>query len=143
MESSAKFAGFVAAQDPVYDRVIRELRAGHKTTHWMWFIFPQLAGLGSSHMAQRFALSSEDEARAYSEHAILGQRLRECTDIMLALPLRDIDAILGYPDNLKFRSSMTLFAAAVPEEPIFELTLQKFFAGQHDPLTLELLGKVE
>jgi uncharacterized protein (DUF1810 family) len=139
MDLSGKFAEFVAAQNPVYDRVLRELKAGRKVRHWMWFIFPQLAGLGSSHMAQKFAISSLGEARNYLEHAILGPRLRDCTGLMLAIPQGDIGTILGYPDDLKFRSSMTLFAAAAPEESIFEEALDKFFRGERDPRTIELL----
>src|SRR5690348_7260284 len=104
-----KLAEFVAAQDVVYDRVVRELTAGQKRSHWMWFIFPQLAGLGSSHMARKFAIQSLEEARAYSQHAVLGSRLKECTRLMLDASGNDVSSILGYPDDLKFRSCMTLF----------------------------------
>jgi uncharacterized protein (DUF1810 family) len=105
----------------------------------MWFIFPQLAGLGSSPLAQKFGIASKAEALSYLDHEVLGPRLRECTRLMLAAPTNDIGSILSYPDDLKFRSSMTLFAVAEPEEPLFEEALQKFFSGEHDPLTLELL----
>ena len=143
MNIETQFAEFVAAQDAVYDDVLRELAAGRKETHWIWFIFPQLAGLGLSSMSQKFGLSSKADALAYLEHDILGPRLRECTELILRLSNRPIDQILGYPDDLKFRSSMTLFAVTAPEEPIFEAALEKFFGGQHDPLTIKLLQDIE
>src|ERR1700748_1968409 len=102
---------FVDAQDAVYPRVVIELRAGHKQSHWMWFIFPQLRGLGSSPMAERYGIGSREEAEAYISHPVLGPRLRECTEIVNAVQDASIEQILGYPDNLKFRSSMTLFSA--------------------------------
>lgn len=136
---SRTFAEFVAAQDPVYPRVLRELSAGRKESHWIWFIFPQLAALGRSSTSRKFGLASKDEARKYWEHPVLGPRLRECTRLLLASPEQDISSIMGYPDDLKFRSSMTLFAAAAPEEPLFKEALQKFFAAEPDPLTLGLL----
>jgi uncharacterized protein (DUF1810 family) len=135
-----RFNDFVAAQDRVYDAVCRELTAGEKRTHWMWFVFPQLAGLGSSAMAQKFAIRSLDEARLYLAHPVLGERLRECTRLVLAVPDRGVDDIFGYPDNLKFHSSMTLFAAAAPGEPLFAEALDRFFGGQPDEQTLKLLG---
>ena len=136
-------AEFVAAQDPVYDQVRRELTAGLKETHWIWFIFPQLSGLGQSSMSRKFALASKAEARKYWEHPVLGPRLRECTQLLLASPNRSIASILGDPDDLKFRSSMTLFAAAAPEEPLFKAALEKFFRGAPDPLTIKLLQKTD
>ncbi len=139
MTTAIKLAEIVAAQDAVYDRVLTELAAGRKETHWMWFIFPQLAGLGFSSLAQKFALASTAEARNYLDHEVLGARLRECTRLMLAAPTDDIGSIMDYPDDLKFRSCMTLFAEAAPEEPLFEEALQKFFEWERDPLTLELL----
>ena len=123
----------------MYDAVLGELRAGRKRSHWMWFIFPQIAGLGHSMMAQRFAISSLDEAVAYVLHPILGPRLRECARLVAGIERRSIDAIFGGPDDLKFRSSMTLFARAAPEEPIFEECLRRFFAGAPDPQTLDRL----
>jgi uncharacterized protein (DUF1810 family) len=138
MQTEAKFAEFVTAQDQVYDDVRRELAAGRKDTHWIWFIFPQLAGLGSSPMSQKFGIASRSEARSYLEHSVLGPRLRECTQLMLASG-RSIDSIMGYPDDRKFRSSMTLFAAAAPDEPLFEAALDRFFGGKHDALTIRLL----
>lgn len=140
MTTESRLAEFVAAQDEVYEDVKRELAAGRKETHWSWFIFPQLSGLGRSSMSRKFALASKDEARRYLAHPVLGPRLRECTRLMLASPERDVSSILGPPDDLKFRSSMTLFAAAVPEEPLFKEALVKFFDGEPDPLTLSLLA---
>jgi uncharacterized protein (DUF1810 family) len=134
-----EFEHFVAAQEPVYDRVLRELRAGRKETHWMWFIFPQLAGLGHSSMAQCFALDDVETARRYWKHDLLGPRLRECTKILLDLRIRPIHAIFDVPDDLKFRSSMTLFALCVPGN-IFDAALTRYFAGQQDEKTLKLLG---
>jgi uncharacterized protein (DUF1810 family) len=143
METAAKLTAFVAAQDAVYDQVRRELSSGRKETHWMWFIFPQMAGLGSSAMAQKFAIASAAEARSYLDHPVLGPRLRECTRLMLAVPGREISTILDYPDDLKFRSAMTLFATAAPTEAIFDEALQKFFDGQRDPATMRLISDAE
>lgn len=137
--TGVRLAEFVAAQDAVYEEVRRELSAGRKRTHWIWFIFPQLAALGRSSTSKKYGLASKAEARSYIEHPVLGPRLKECTRLMLDSPKRDISEIMGYPDDLKFRSSMTLFAAAAPEEPAFAAALDKFFAGERDPLTLELL----
>jgi uncharacterized protein (DUF1810 family) len=131
---------FVDAQAPVYRRVIDELRQGRKQSHWMWFIFPQLAGLGHSAMAQRFAIRSRDEALAYLGHAVLGPRLRECTALVNAVEGRTIREILGSPDDLKFCSSMTLFAEACTE-PAFAAALAKFFGGKPDRKTLDLLAR--
>jgi uncharacterized protein (DUF1810 family) len=130
---------FVDAQQPTYATALGELRAGRKGSHWMWFIFPQIAGLGRSTMAQEFALSSLDEAAAYLAHPLLGPRLRECTALVAGIDGRLVGEIFGYPDDMKFRSSMTLFARAAPEEPIFAACLQKYFAGEPDPLTLARL----
>ncbi len=143
MTTEQKFAEFVAAQDEVYDAVRGELARGRKETHWMWFVFPQMAGLGSSFLSQKFGITSKAEAREYLEHPILGSRLRECTKLMLASTEQDISTILGYPDDLKFRSCMTLFAAVAPEESIFKAALEKFFAGKPDARTLRLLGETE
>jgi uncharacterized protein (DUF1810 family) len=128
---------FVAAQNPVYATVAAELRAGRKQSHWMWFVFPQLAGLGSSGMAQRYAISSLEEARAYLAHTVLGQRLRECTALVLAVKDKNAEDIFGYPDNLKFHSCMTLFVHAAPEdtETEFHNALERFFDGQQDAQT--------
>jgi uncharacterized protein (DUF1810 family) len=130
---------FVEAQAPVYQRVVAELRHGQKQSHWMWFIFPQLAGLGHSPMAQRFAIASRDEACAYLGHSVLGPRLRECTALVNAIEGRTIREIFGTPDDLKFRSSMTLFAAVSPA-PEFAAALKKFYGGMADQTTLDLLA---
>ena len=130
---------FVQAQDPVWQDVRRELRAGSKRTHWMWFVFPQLRGLGHSAMARRYGLASRVEARAYHAHPVLGPRLLECTGLVNAVPDRSINQILGSPDDMKFRSSMTLFAAVASDEPAFRQALDRFFDGVPDPLTLDRL----
>ncbi|MCU1350208.1 MAG: amino calpastatin [Acidobacteria bacterium] len=130
---------FVDAQRSIYADVVAELRRGEKRSHWMWFIFPQLAGLGHSSMAQTYAIGSIAEARVYLDHPILGARLRECTRLVCAVDNRTIHQIFGSPDDLKFRSSMTLFARAAPEEAVFEEALAKYFAGEPDPRTLQRL----
>lgn len=117
------------AQDPVFEQVFAELRAGRKQSHWMWFVFPQLKGLGHSAMAVRYAISSQDEAEAYLQHPILGPRLRECTRLVNLIEGRSIDQIFGYPDDLKFRSCMTLFAQAASDNQVFVNALQKYFGG--------------
>ena len=139
MSANPKFSTFLDAQGPVYDQVRAELGAGRKQTHWMWFIFPQLAGLGFSVMAQRFALDSLDEARDYLAHPVLGARLRECITLLLGQPERRIDRVLGHPDDLKFRSCLTLFAEAAPEEPLFPQALGEYYEGKRDPVTLDVL----
>ena len=131
---------FVEAQAPVIEQVFAELRAGRKRTHWMWFVFPQIAGLGSSATAQRYAFASLDEARAYLEHPLLWPRLRDLTTIVDGLPGRSATAVFGTPDDMKFRSSMTLFAAAAQDAEPFRRTLSHYFAGVPDPATLERLG---
>jgi uncharacterized protein (DUF1810 family) len=130
---------FVQAQQGVYAQVVAELRAGRKRSHWMWFIFPQLAGLGHSAMAQRYAIASIDEARAYLDHPLLGVRLRECSALVLATPDRSVHDIFGSPDDLKFHSCMTLFHRAQPEEPVFAECLRRYFQGAEDPQTLARL----
>jgi uncharacterized protein (DUF1810 family) len=129
---------FVQAQDGVYDDALAELTAGRKRTHWMWFIFPQIAGLGSSATAQHYAIRSLDEARAYLAHPVLGPRLRECAQALLSVPGRSAREILGHPDDLKLRSSMTLFARAADDPAPFEAVLDRYYDGP-DPLTLTLL----
>ena len=131
---------FVDAQQGVIDAVRDELRAGRKRSHWMWFVFPQLQGLGSSAMAQHYGIASLEEARAYLAHAVLGPRLRECCALMLAVPERSAHEILGSPDDLKYRSCLTLFALAAPQEALFREGLERFYAGQPDPRTLALCG---
>jgi uncharacterized protein (DUF1810 family) len=128
---------FLSAQAPVIEQVREELRGGKKRSHWMWFVFPQIAGLGLSATAQHYAIASLDEARAYLAHEILGPRLKECAALVVAVQGRTIEEIFGYPDNLKFHSSMTLFARAAPEQPVFREALQKYFGGVEDRATME------
>ncbi len=129
---------FVTAQADVFDTALAELRAGGKRSHWMWFVFPQLAGLGSSPAARRFAISGLDEARAYLAHPVLGPRLREAARALLGVEGRSATQILGRPDDLKLRSSMTLFARAADDPQVFEAVLDRYYDGP-DPRTLELL----
>ena len=136
--SGADLDRFVAAQAGVYDQALAELTAGRKRTHWMWFIFPQIAGLGSSPAAQRYAIPSLDEARAYLAHPVLGPRLRECARALLAVDGRSARDILGHPDDLKLRSSMTLFARAADDPEVFQAVLDRYYDGP-DPRTLTLL----
>jgi uncharacterized protein (DUF1810 family) len=130
---------FVDAQARVYSEVLDELRAGRKRSHWIWFIFPQIAGLGSSPTAARYAISSLDEARAYLRHDLLGPRLHECAQVVNAVQGRSIGEIFGAPDDLKVRSSMTLFAHATEDSQDFVELLQRYYEGEEDPLTLERL----
>jgi uncharacterized protein (DUF1810 family) len=130
---------FIDAQDPVYASVLGELRAGEKRGHWMWFIFPQLRGLGQSPMAQRYGIRSLDEAMAYLRHPVLGPRLIECTRIVNGLKRQRIDDLFPYPDDLKFRSSMTLFHEAAPEVTEFREALDRYYAGEPDARTLQML----
>jgi uncharacterized protein (DUF1810 family) len=132
---------FVDAQHMVYANVVAELSRGKKRSHWMWFIFPQIAGLGFSSMAERFAIASPEEATAYLAHEVLGKRLRECT--RLVLDVRDTTAhnIFGSPDDLKFRSSMTLFAA-VSDDPLYGEAITRYYAGEKDQATLGILARI-
>lgn len=131
---------FVAAQAPVYPTVLAELRAGEKRTHWMWFIFPQLRALGRSPTAQFFGLADLSEAEAYLAHPVLGPRLVACTKLVNAVAGRSAHDIFGSPDDLKFRSCMTLFAHAAPAEPAFREALARYYDGVEDPRTLALIG---
>ena len=140
MSQAVDLDRFIQAQDPVIDRVQAELAAGEKRSHWMWFVFPQLAGLGHSPMAQRYALGSLEEARAYLAHPVLGDRLIRCTDLVNAVQGRSINSIMGSPDDLKLRSSMTLFAAVQPGASPFQATLDRYFDGKPDSLTMKLLA---
>jgi uncharacterized protein (DUF1810 family) len=139
MDDRFQLQRFVEAQRPVYETVLSELRTGRKRSHWMWFIFPQISGLGRSPTARTFAVSSLAEAAAYLAHPTLGPRLRECSALVSSIEGRSVDEIFDYPDDLKFHSSMTLFAQAAPQEPIFAACLQKYFGGQGDPRTMALL----
>ncbi|MEI8333776.1 MAG: DUF1810 domain-containing protein [Chloroflexota bacterium] len=126
---------FVDEQQHVYDRVLDELRRGQKSGHWIWFIFPQIEGLGSSEMSRRFAISSLDEARAYLAHPLLGPRLRECADIVLATRGKSAEQIFGPIDAMKLRSCATLFHRAAPDEPVFTQVLDRYFGGVGDQAT--------
>ncbi len=131
---------FLQAQARNYADALAELRAGRKTSHWMWYVLPQLAGLGSSAMAAAYAIGSLDEAQAYLAHPVLGARLRECVAALLQVQGRTAREVMGSPDDLKLRSSLTLFAEAAPQETLFRQALEKYFAGAPDPRTLELLA---
>ena len=130
---------FVEAQDLIFDTVCNELALGEKSSHWMWFVFPQLKGLGKSPIARHYALDSATEALAYWQHPVLGTRLKECTQLVLAQPNSALD-VFGAPDDLKFKSCMTLFARITPTEPLFQKALDKFFGGKADEATLKLLS---
>ncbi len=129
---------FLDAQEGVYDAALAELRAGRKRTHWMWFVFPQFAGLGSSPTSQHFAIRSLDEARAYVDHPVLGPRLRECTQALLDLTGLGASDIFGYPDDVKLQSSMTLFEMVSPEGSVFAQVLDRYFGGNRDRETIRL-----
>ncbi|OJZ74145.1 calpastatin [Mycobacterium paraffinicum] len=131
---------FVDAQAPVYRNVVEELRAGRKRSHWMWFVFPQLRGLGGSPTAVHYGISSLDEARAYLRHGLLGPRLRECARLVNEVQGRSVGDIFGSPDDLKLRSSMTLFTHATDDNGDFVALLDKYYDGRQDALTLERLG---
>jgi len=132
---------FLTAQAPTYNTVLAELRAGRKSSHWIWFIFPQIRGLGHSVMAQQFAIGALDEAEAYLQHPILGPRLRECTQLVLDVDGRSAEEIFPYPDNLKFRSSMTLFMTTTIDNTLFKDALLKYFNGKPDQMTLDILAQ--
>lgn len=138
-EDRHNLARFVSAQQPVYAQALEELREGRKRSHWMWFIFPQIEGLGHSAMAQRYAVSGRPEAEAYLAHPLLGERLRDCTEAMLSHKDRSAHAILGSPDDLKFHSSMTLFDAVSKKGSAFGQALLQFYGGKPDEATLARL----
>ena len=139
LEDTYNLARFTEAQDPVYKQVCREFQQGFKMTHWMWFIFPQISGLSLSETSRKFSISSLKEAVAYMNHPILGPRLIECTALLTDVSSRTIKQILGLTASMKFRSSMTLFTHATPENHLFEAGLRKYFSGQYDPLTITKL----
>ena len=141
MDDRYNLQRFVDAQQAVFDAVCAELRAGRKQSHWMWFIFPQIQGLGASKMARRYAISSLAEARAYLRHPLLGARLLLCSALALAIEGKSAADIFGYPDDMKFRSSMTLFAQAAADDAVFADCLRKYFAGQPDPASIAQLSK--
>jgi uncharacterized protein (DUF1810 family) len=130
---------FVEAQEPIYPSVVEELRQGVKSGHWMWFVFPQVAGLGRSPMSERYAIRSLEEARAYVAHPVLGARLRECARLVVAIPDRSAEEVFGPIDARKLRSSMTLFRLADPDEPVFPEILDRWFGGVTDPATEAIL----
>jgi uncharacterized protein (DUF1810 family) len=140
-EDPFRLERFVSAQDDrgTYKSALEELKAGRKTGHWIWFVFPQIAGLGSSPTSQHFALSSLEEARAYLAHPVLGPRLIECAQALLQLEHTSAQQVLGALDSLKLRSSMTLFSRASPNEPLFVHVLERYFSGRGDPATDELI----
>jgi uncharacterized protein (DUF1810 family) len=142
MDDPYALSRFVEAQDPVIDQVREELRAGRKCSHWMWYVFPQISGLGYSAMARRYAISSRAEAEAYLRHPVLGPRLIECAELVTRVEGQSATQILGTPDDMKFHSSMTLFALVQPDEPAFKTALSKYFAGAPDARTVERLSQV-
>jgi uncharacterized protein (DUF1810 family) len=131
---------FVDAQDHVYDTVLRELRDGRKRSHWIWFIFPQLRGLGRSPTAIHYGIASRDEAAAYLAHPVLGPRLRQCTRLVTEIDGRSVEEVFGWPDNLKVRSSMTLFARSTDDNADFLAVLEKLYDGEEDPVTVDRLA---
>ncbi len=139
MNANHDLSRFVSAQEGRYEMAYAELANGRKRSHWMWYIFPQLSGLGSSPMARRYALSGLEEAKAFLAHPLLGTRLVNISALLLSLDKGNPTEIFGFPDDIKLRSSMTLFALARPEEPVFQQVLDRFFGGDKDPLTLRLL----
>ena len=141
MKDASHLHRFLEAQDHVYEAVLDELRAGEKRGHWMWYIFPQLKGLGHSGTAQKFAITSLEEATAYLQHPVLGPRLRECTQLVINVDGHSVEEIFRYPDNLKFRSCLTLFMTATTDNKVFTEALLKYFEGKPDKLTLDLLHK--
>lgn len=140
MQDTYNLQRFVDAQAPVFDRVLTELRQGQKQSHWMWFVFPQISGLGRSETARHFALSGLDEARAYLQHPLLGPRLEQCAQIIAPQMQRSARQLFGTPDDLKLHSSMTLFAVAAPDKPVFEAVLAAFFNEERDSATLNQLN---
>lgn len=134
---------FVKAQDGIYDRALAELRSGRKQSHWMWFIFPQIDGLGHSPAARHYAIKTRQEARAYLDHPVLGARLTECAETVLAIQGRSASAVFGYPDDLKLRSSMTLFEAVAGTESIFARVLDRYHDGERDAKSLQLLDSLQ
>ncbi|MGD0762257.1 MAG: DUF1810 domain-containing protein [Roseiarcus sp.] len=137
MNDPYRLARYIDAQERIFDQACAELRAGAKRGHWMWFVFPQIEGLGASETARRFAISCRAEAEAYLRHPVLGPRLRECAELVIGVNGRSAREIFGHPDDLKFHSSITLFASVAEDGAVFEDALQKYFAGRRDRLTME------
>ena len=142
MNSDNPLNRFLSAQQPLYSQVLKELRNAKKTTHWMWFFFPQIEGLGNSPTAKYYSIKSIEEAKEYIAHPALGKRLLECTNILLQIENKTADEIFGSPDNLKLRSCMTLFNFVVPGQKVFADALQKYFAGEEDEKTIAILKQM-
>lgn len=134
---------FVNAQDKIYDRALAELKDGRKRSHWMWFVFPQIEGLGFSSTTQYYSIKSLEEARRYLDHPVLGKRLRECTETILALEGLSASSIFGYPDDLKLKSSMTLFAGVAEPQSVFMRVLEKYYQGNPDERTVAILERLK
>ncbi len=141
MSDAHDLSRFVEAQERVYERVTGELGNGRKTSHWIWYIFPQIAGLGFSGMSRKYSIASLDEAKAYLDHPLLGSRLEECVNLVLKTEGRSAKRILGHTDAMKLRSCLTLFAVVDPDNAVFQDTLEKYFDGEPDELTLEILNR--
>lgn len=140
MQDPHQLQRFVDAQAPIYEQAWEELRRGRKASHWMWFVFPQLSGLGTSELSQKYAIASRAEAQAYLEHAVLGPRLRDCTRLVNQIDARPLVQIFGTPDDMKFRSSMTLFAQVARDNQVFLAALEKYCGAQLDAKTLQRLS---
>jgi len=143
MNDTSNLKRFVAAQEKIFPTVIGELKAGKKRSHWMWFIFPQIDGLGRTETAKSYAIKSLDEAKAYIAHPLLGKRLQECTELVMEIDGKLANEIFGYPDDLKFRSSMTLFSRAAPQIDLFQQAIDKYYDGRQDGLTNKILNEAD
>lgn len=138
-----QFQRYIDAQEAIYPDVIRELKQGRKKSHWMWYIFPQIIGLGQSRLSQIYAICSLEEATAFINHPVLGVRLHECTEIVVGTEGRTVEQIFAYPDYLKFHSSMTLFSQVKNHQPVFDSALTRYFENKKDQLTLDILKKAK
>lgn len=134
---------FLSAQQNIYPQVLKELQSGKKTTHWMWFIFPQIEGLGHSSTAKYYSIKNIEEANEYLAHPVLGKRLLECSNVLLNIDAKTADEIFGFPDNMKLRSCMTLFKYVAPEQRVFADVVKKYFNAQHDEQTVSILQNIE
>jgi uncharacterized protein (DUF1810 family) len=142
MNSDNILSRFLSAQQSIYPQVVKELQAGKKTSHWMWFIFPQINGLAQSSTAKHYSIKNIKEAKEFIEHPVLGKRLLECANILININNKTADDIFGYPDNLKLKSCITLFNYIASNQKVFAEVLQKYFAGDHDEKTLSILQKL-
>ena len=140
MSDIFQFQHFIDAQENIYPDVIRELKQGHKESHWMWYIFPQITGLGQSHISKIYAIGSLDEAAAFLQHPVLGDRLYECTETVVSTEERTVEQIFGTPDYLKFHSCMTLFSQVENHHPVFDSALKRYFENKQDQSTLDILS---